>query len=378
LELKDRLVGCGNVKEFADFCKQLTPALGKLGGRRFYIHDAPGTVCLNDLVKRLDTLQPKHLQPTLDLESLDQRAEDLLKTEKNYPLMWVTTIKRFFSNLIYKRAAVLEKLKAEVAERKVDSLRQKIETAFKRAQEAYKESSFGTYFGEQKIRDHLEKLVVMPDKKGLEAALLYRKNKRALTKLLRKVERLEVGSDAEERRNKALEKRALRIQKVLNEKSPVKHQNLPALYTAFEECREQELNKLIQSGADWAPLKLAINGNSYDITLYPDGKSYIHLPTKLGAGGVKTVYLAISYESNSLAVQMVPVNSFHDTVLEQYGRLNNELEIVASMQHSSNIVIIKKKRIADGQIGWFSPYYNCGDFIDFQESPIFEKFDNAA
>jgi len=376
MKIKENLVSCKSAKDFTDFCKRLTPTFGTFGGRRFSISDKSDTLCLNDLIKHLDLLQVKYSQePALYLEDLDQRAEGLLKREKSLLFRIVTYIKRFFSNLVYNRQTVIKKLKA-VAERRINILQERIQTAFKRAQEVYKETAFSTYFGEQKLRDNLKKLVDMKDKEGLEAALVYRKIKRGLTKLLKKIERLEVGPDAEKQRNESLEKRAARIQKAIAD-DPINSNNshLPALYKAFEDCRSVKLEDLIASGKEWTSFSINIGWTAYQITLYSDGKSFIHLPINLGEGSIKMVDIAINYESNSLVVDLYPLIV---TSMKVEKRLKNETAIIDHLNKGSNTVGIKKKRFGPSGVRWFAPYYNCGNLYDFSRSTTFDELDNQS
>jgi len=267
-----------------------------------------------------------------------------------------------------------------IAMQNVKRLETKIKSALDRALVFDKlellQTSFDSYFKEEKLLSNLGALLGTSDKETFEAALLYRKCRRALKKMLIKIERLEVlhAEPAEKenvlnKRKEAVAARAEAMKKKVTRHAPTSSASLldfSKLYEAVEATRQTELDKLKQTTAEWT----AFTVGSCEVTLYRDGKSFIHLNHLLGSGVDKRVFLVINYESNSLAVHNIA--GFNKNVNRQQ---QPEVEILEGVKKTPRIACIKKKRINATAKGWFTNYCNQGDMFDFtQAGNEFKKF----
>jgi len=264
-----------------------------------------------------------------------------------------------------------------IATQNVKQLETKISDAFTRAQAFDKPKilgmSFDDFFKKDKLLTNISALLAVTDKETLDAALAYRKCRRALKKLLNKIERLEVlhakpaeKENALAQRKKAVAANAAAIEKKITRSvGNVRSIDFLKLYEAVEASRQSELDKLNQTSDEWTTFV----AESCPVTLYRDGKSFIHLNHKIGSGMDKKVFLAINYESNSLAVHSIA--GFNKNAIP---RLQSEVEILEGIPRTHRIACVKKKRTNSTEKSWFTNYYNKGDmFIFSQEKNDFKE-----
>lgn len=126
MDISERLKQCDSAESVKNFTEQLTCKIGIFGGRRFYMQNQAGSVCLNDVVKRLqeifeayqktsedDDLQKK-VDETLEfsssakkLEYLDSNANKKLEESSIFQRIF-TAVKQWFGNWGYNRKKVLD------------------------------------------------------------------------------------------------------------------------------------------------------------------------------------------------------------------------------------------------------------------------------
>lgn len=116
LPIKQKLKNCRNCDDLLCFIDELEPEIGYFGGRRFYIDKQTDSICLNDIIRQLNSI---NLQENVELiknekilaqiQWIDEQANLLLEKNNSFRRIF-TVVKQFFSNLFYDRHAIIHSI----------------------------------------------------------------------------------------------------------------------------------------------------------------------------------------------------------------------------------------------------------------------------